>query len=317
MAGSTISVSETTKNQGGPAAASTTRYYLSTNSTYDAGDTALGSRTVPALAAGARVPPDGIPVDDPAQHGDGQLLRHRAAERGRPDRRVQRANNTKAAAIHIGPPDLVVSSLSASATSGADLTTTITVTDTTHNQAGTGPAAPTVTRFYLSTDTTLGAGDVSLGFRNVPALQPGGSSSGSTSMLVPPGTAPGTYYVIAKANADNSDSRDQRTNNTRSIKIVIGPGSDPSPSLSAPATGGAGLPIDVTDTTKNLGTGSAAASTTASICRPTRRSARATCCSAAAGRNPAAERHRAPINDDADDPARNAARQLLHHRGGR
>jgi len=172
------------------------------------------------------------------------------------------SNNTKIAAIHIGPPDLVVSSLSVSATSGTDLTTTLTVTDITLDQAGTGPAAPTATHFYLSTDATLGAGDDLLGFRNVPKLSPGSSSQGSTSMPVPSGKPPGTYYVIAKANAGNSTPETNVTNNTRSIKIVIGPDLFLS-SLSAPATGGAGLPVDVTDTTKNLGAGSAAASGTA------------------------------------------------------
>jgi subtilase family serine protease len=68
--------------------------------------------------------------------------------------------------------------------------------------------------------------------------------------------------VIAKANAGNSTPEANVTNNTRSIKIVIGPDLFLS-SLSAPATGGAGLPVDVTDTTKNQGTGSAAASRTA------------------------------------------------------
>ena len=96
----------------------------------------------------------------------------------------------------------------------------------------------------------------------MPALPPGGSSSGSTSIPVPSGTAPGTYYVIAKANADSSTPETNVTNNTRSIKIVIGPDLFLS-SLSAPATGGAGLPVDVTDTTKNQGPGSAAASGTA------------------------------------------------------
>jgi subtilase family serine protease len=172
------------------------------------------------------------------------------------------SNNTKATAIHIGPPDLIVSSLSVSTTSEADLTTTLTVKDITLDRAGTGPAAPTVTRFYLSTDAALGTGDLSLGFRNVPVLPPGKSSSGSTSVPIPSGTAPGTYYVIAKANADSSTPETNVTNNTRSIKIVIGPDLFLS-SLSAPATGGAGLPVDVTDTTKNKGAGSAAASRTA------------------------------------------------------
>jgi hypothetical protein len=51
-AGTTISVNDTTRNQGGGAAgASSTRFYLSANAVLDASDTLLGSRAVPALAA--------------------------------------------------------------------------------------------------------------------------------------------------------------------------------------------------------------------------------------------------------------------------
>jgi subtilase family serine protease len=50
-AGATISVTDTTKNQGeGTAAATTTRFYLSTNASYDVGDVSLNSRAVPSLA---------------------------------------------------------------------------------------------------------------------------------------------------------------------------------------------------------------------------------------------------------------------------
>ena len=54
-AGSTVSVSDTVVNQGGgPAAASATRYFLSTNFTLDAADTLLtASRAIPALAPNA------------------------------------------------------------------------------------------------------------------------------------------------------------------------------------------------------------------------------------------------------------------------
>ena len=53
-AGATISIAETTANQGSAATpTSTTRFYLSANTQLDAADTLLGSRTVPALAAGA------------------------------------------------------------------------------------------------------------------------------------------------------------------------------------------------------------------------------------------------------------------------
>ena len=52
-AGATISVTDTTRNTGGgDAAASTTRFYLSTNFAVDANDILLGSREVPAIAAG-------------------------------------------------------------------------------------------------------------------------------------------------------------------------------------------------------------------------------------------------------------------------
>jgi trimeric autotransporter adhesin len=53
-AGATITIAETTINQGSAATpASTTRFYLSRNTQLDATDVLLGSRTVPALAAGA------------------------------------------------------------------------------------------------------------------------------------------------------------------------------------------------------------------------------------------------------------------------
>ncbi len=53
-AGGPITVTDTTKNVGGGnAVSSVTRFYLSTNVTFDAGDVLIGSRTVGALAAGA------------------------------------------------------------------------------------------------------------------------------------------------------------------------------------------------------------------------------------------------------------------------
>ena len=52
-AGGSMSVSDTTSNMTGTAAASSTWFYLSTNPSLDASDTVLGSRAVPALASGA------------------------------------------------------------------------------------------------------------------------------------------------------------------------------------------------------------------------------------------------------------------------
>ena len=54
--GGTISVTDTTRNQGADGGASTTRFYLSADSTVRAADAILGSRTVPPLTGGATAP---------------------------------------------------------------------------------------------------------------------------------------------------------------------------------------------------------------------------------------------------------------------
>jgi len=52
--GTVVTLTDTTKNQGGPALNTSTTYlYFSTNTALDASDTLLGSRVVPALGAGA------------------------------------------------------------------------------------------------------------------------------------------------------------------------------------------------------------------------------------------------------------------------
>ena len=83
------------------------------------------------------------------------------------------------------PPDLVVSSMSAPATAGADVD--IVVTDTTKNQ-GTGSSLPSKTGFYLSTNTSLDATDVWLGSRPVASLGPGATNQASTTLHIPPST---------------------------------------------------------------------------------------------------------------------------------
>src|SRR5205814_8742496 len=97
-------------------------------------------------------------------------------------------NNTKIQSITVGSPDLVVSVLSAptSAAPGAS----ITVTDTTANQ-GTAQAAASTTSIYLDGTRIVG--------RAGTALDALGSSSGSTSVIIPAGTAPGPHSLIVVA----------------------------------------------------------------------------------------------------------------------
>jgi len=130
------------------------------------------------------------------------------------------------------------------------------------NQGG-GVAAASLTRFYLSTNATLDAGDVLLeGSRVVADLVPGASSAGSTSVGIPQGVAAGTFYIIAKADADNAVGETTETNNTRSQSIVIGPDLIVSTAAVSPLSAPAGALINVTETVINQGAGMAGATTT-------------------------------------------------------
>jgi subtilase family serine protease len=257
-AGLGIDVSETTINQGtGPAAPSTTSFYLSRDVLLDASDELVGSRAVPALSPGATsAAVTTVILPDPLDAGSYTLF----AKADGPGSIAEsnEFNNTRLTIIQIGP-DLTISAFSAPASAGAG--TSITVTDTTSNP-GKGAAAASTTRFYLSTDFTLDAGDTPLQDRAVPALAGLASNAASTSMTIPASTADGTYYLIAKADGPNLVAESSETNNTRSVVLRVGPDLVVS-SLTAPARAAAGSTISVTETTQNAGTGVAGASVTA------------------------------------------------------
>ncbi len=115
-------------------------------------------------------------------------------------------------------PDLSVPTLTVPSPIGS--LSTFVVADTTTNQGG-GIADPSTTRFYLSTDGTFSAGDTLLGSRTIAALTAGASSSGTTTLTVPAGTASGNYFLIARADADGVVPEGQEGNNDTSALIFI------------------------------------------------------------------------------------------------
>jgi hypothetical protein len=148
-----------------------------------------------------------------------------------------------------GPlPDLIEKTIAAPATSGSGAS--IVVKDTVANN-GAATAGASTTKIFLSTDTVLDAGDTLLGSRSVPSLAPTKTSAGSTTVTIP-SVAPGTYYLIAQADATNAVSESDETNNTFAKKIVLGPDLRVT-LLSAPSSAAAGSTITVNDTTKNAG----------------------------------------------------------------
>ncbi len=256
--GGTMNVTDVTKNQGtDPSPASVTSFFLSTNWTLDAGDESLGSRPVPELAPGATSSATTVlPVPGTLAAGsyvlfakaDGVLLISETNE----------TNNARGVPLKVGP-DLVVATLTASP-SAAAAGGALAVTDSTKNQ-GASLAGESVTRFYWSVNAALDASDPPMGDRAVPALEAGLSSSATTAVTVPAGTAPGTYYLAAKADAGGSVAEHTETNNVRYAVVAVGPDLTVS-SVSMPSSATAGSTISVTSNVKNKGGDSAGPSVT-------------------------------------------------------
>jgi hypothetical protein len=97
----------------------------------------------------------------------------------------------------------------------------ISVADTTKN-FGPGATPQTVTRYYLSLNTTRGAGDVLLsGSRGVPALTVGQQSWGAMATTIPASTPDGLYYLLACADFGGSVHEVGESNNCRSSTTRI------------------------------------------------------------------------------------------------
>jgi subtilase family serine protease len=220
IAGGTLTVTDTTKNQNvAPVAQTSTGFYLSSNSTFETTDTFLGSRTVPALGS-MGVQSGSTPVVVPQGTAPGTYYVIAVADWNNAVPESLETNNTRASsAVRIGP-DLTVSSLNAPASAAAGAT--ISGSDTTMNQGGESTPV-SVTKFYLSTNTTLDASDPLIGTRQVIALGAGLSNSGSVSLTIPASTAPGTYTIIAKADGDDTIVESSEVNNTRTKTISITP----------------------------------------------------------------------------------------------
>jgi subtilase family serine protease len=125
-------------------------------------------------------------------------------------------NNCRAStnALVLGRPDLVVTAVGdppATVRRGARFTATATVA----NQ-GTGPAAATKVRHYLSVDPVKGSGDrLLVGTRSVGGLAVSGSASGALTVTVPTSTPVGDYWFFACADDTNAVTEDDETNNCR------------------------------------------------------------------------------------------------------
>jgi subtilase family serine protease/subtilisin family serine protease len=260
-AGGTMLVTDSTRNQGAAdAPASTTAFYLSSNSTLDAADRRLGSHAVAALGAGVTATAS-ITLTVPGTVLPAAYFLIAQADDDRAVAETIESNNRRVATtkIKVGA-DLTVTGVAAPSIGGAGAS--LTVVDTIENEGG-APSTPTEAVLYLSANTTLDTGDVELGRRPVGAIASRAADSASVVVTLPADTAVGSYYIIETVDAADLIDEALETNNTyRSGLVRVGPDLTMS-ALSLPSTVNAGSTVTVSDTTRNTGGGQAGPSTTA------------------------------------------------------
>jgi subtilase family serine protease len=176
-----------------------------------------GSRNVGALAAGASsagITGATIPLDT----APGSYYIIAKADGGGSVAESSETNNTRVWSIRVGP-DLVVFSASLSSTT-IQAGSSATLTNTVKNQ-GAGLAASSTLAFYLSKDLTVDAADIPLPpSRMVPELATGGSSQASTIVTIPAPTPAGTWYVLARADAEAAVAESLETNNVMFVRSI-------------------------------------------------------------------------------------------------
>ena len=166
------------------------------------------------------------------------------------------ANSVEVSGTPKPPADLIVSAMTVPgfATSGASIAVSV----TTKNQ-GTGASGPTTTRFHLSDNSSLEPTDTLLAaVQAVPALGPGLTSTASITIELPT-LAPGSHYIIAKADADDVVLESLEGNNTAWRKFSVGPDLVVT-AFDVPSVGTPGTPVTASYEVKNQGAVGAPAS---------------------------------------------------------
>ncbi|BCL39020.1 S8 family serine peptidase [Nostoc sp. MS1] len=218
--GSTIQLNYTVKNQGSANAYSSyTYFYLSKDKIVTNYDNYLGADYIDSLAAGATSSKaitltidSGIPV------GSYYLLLQANANGDLFE--SNDTNNVLDKAINIGlvNTDLVVQNAVApsSVTVGYSFNTSYQV----KNQ-GAENASNNSTTFYLSKDKALSNDDLYLGSKSVAGVTAGAAISQTISLNIVNNVAPGTYYLLYKADGNNNIVETNESNNIFAKAITV------------------------------------------------------------------------------------------------
>ena len=260
-AGASFTLSATVRNRGsGSSAATTLRYYQSTDATITTSDTEVGTDSVSGLLRDGDSSAEDISLTAPSSAGAyyyGACVDSVSGESNTGN------NCSSGVAVAVGTPpapDLVVDTPSvddSSPTTGESFTLSATV----RNQ-GSGSSGSTTLRYYRSTDSTISSSDTAVGTDSVGGLSASGHSAQSISLTAP--STAGTYYYGACVDSVTDESD---TTNNCSSAVTVTVGAAPAPDLvvdtptvtkSAPT---AGASFTLNATVRNQGNGSSGSTT--------------------------------------------------------
>ena len=253
-AGQSFTLRATVRNHGAARAAATTlRFYQSTDATIAPSDTQVGTESVSRLSASA-TSDESIRLDAPSSEG---TYYYGACVDAVSDESNTDNNCSTSVRVTVRSPDLIVESPSVSddtPTAGQSFTLRATV-----RNHGAARAAATTLRFYQSTDATIAPSDTQVGTESVSRLSASGTSAESIRLNAP--SSAGTYYygacvdaVSNESNTDNNCSTSVRVT-VRSPDLVV---ESPSVSDDTPT---AGQSFTLRATVRNRGAARAAATT--------------------------------------------------------
>ena len=215
-AGGTFTLSATVRNASGESSAATTlRFYRSTDATIATSDTEVGTEAVAGLAASGSTS-QSLEVSAPSTPG---TYYYGACVDAVTDASNTRNNCSSSVRITVpeppsGPNLVVAASVSDSGpVAGAPFTLSAAV-----RNAGNKSSAATTLRFYRSTDATITTSDREVGTGALAGLAASGSSSQSLDASAP--STPGTYYYGACVGAVTGES--DTTNNCIPLTVPSG-----------------------------------------------------------------------------------------------
>ena len=265
VTGTSFTLSATVGNDGdGTAAATTVRYYRSTDATITTSDTQVGTGAVAELAAAGSAS-QSVDLVAPSTQGTyyyGACVEAVADE-------SDRTNNCSASvevSVQVtvtepqGHPDLMVAEPSVSNT--RPLTGTSFRLSATVSNDGDGTAAATTVRFYQSADATITTSDTQVGTAAIAGLGAEGSSSEYVDVTAPATAGPYYYGACVDAVPDESDT----TNNcSGSLKVDVEEPTYPDLEVDTPTVDDTspetGATFTLSATVSNAGDGRSAATT--------------------------------------------------------